>query len=75
MTDNEQDIVTVYSGPMVMVELYQQALKEANVESKVVGVDLTGGLGTALPDSVELLVKSEDVEKARAVIEMYEEAT
>jgi hypothetical protein len=72
MTHNDQDIVTVYSGPMVTVELYQQALRDAGIESNVVGLNLTAGLGTALQNTVELLVKSEDVEKAKAAIEEFE---
>jgi hypothetical protein len=72
MTHNDQDIVTLYSGPLVTVELYQQVLKEADIESRVVGLSLTSSIGSALPDSTELLVKSEDVEKAKAAIEQFE---
>jgi len=75
MTHDEPDIVKVYSGPLVTVELYQQALQEAGIESKVVGLSLTASFGSALPDTVELLVKSEDAEKAKAVIEQYENET
>jgi hypothetical protein len=74
MTDSDHDIVTVYSGPLVTVELYQQALKEAGIESKVTGLDLTAGLGTAIQNSVELLVRSEDAERAKAAIEEFEAA-
>ena len=72
MTHNDQDIVTIYSGPLVTVELYQQALREAGIESQVVGLSLTSSIGSALPDSVELLVRSEDAEKAKAAIEQFE---
>jgi hypothetical protein len=72
MTNTEQDIVKVYAGPLVTVELYQQALTEAGIESKVVGLSLTASLGTALNDSVELWVKSEDAVRAAEVIERYE---
>lgn len=72
MTHDEHDVVKVYSGSMVSAELYQQAIKEAGINSKVVGLDLTASFGTALADSVELLVRSEDAEKARAVIEAFE---
>lgn len=72
MTVNEHDVVRVYAGPVVTVELYQQALKDAGVESNVVGLDLSAGLGSALPGSVELWVKSEDAEKAAAAIKLYE---
>ena len=53
-------------------ELYQQALKEAGIESKVVGLDLAASFGTAIPGSVELWVKSEDAEKAAAAIKLFE---
>jgi hypothetical protein len=38
----------------------------------VVGLSLTASFGTAIPGSVELLVKSEDEEKALAAIKRYE---
>ncbi|MCI0700335.1 MAG: DUF2007 domain-containing protein [Planctomycetia bacterium] len=72
MTHDEHDVVKVYTGPLVTVELYQQALRDAGIESKVVGTELTAGLGTAIPESVELWVKSEDFEKAKSAIELYE---
>jgi hypothetical protein len=68
----EHDVVKVYSGTMVSAELYQQALRDAGIESKVVGLDLAASFGTAIPDSVELWVKSEDAEKAVAAIKLFE---
>ena len=73
MSHDEHDVVKVYSGEMVTAELYQQALKEADVESKVVGLSLTASFGSAIPGSVELWVKSEDEEKALAAIKLYED--
>lgn len=67
-----EDVVRVYSGSIVSVELYQQALKEAGVESKVVGLALSASFGSAMPDSVELWVKSEDADKAAAAIQRFE---
>jgi hypothetical protein len=72
MTHNDQDIVTIYSGPLVTVELYQQALTDAGIESRVVGLSLASSIGSALPDSTELLVKGEDAEKAKTAIERFE---
>ena len=69
----EHDVVRVYAGPVVTVELYQQALKEAGVEGKVVGLDLSAGIGSALPSAVELWVKSEDAERAAAAIKRFED--
>lgn len=71
-TQSEHDVVRVYSGPVVTVELYQQALKDVGIESNVVGLDLAAGLGSALPASVELWVKSEDVDEATAAIQRFE---
>ena len=71
-TQSEHDVVRVYAGPVVTVELYQQALKDAGIDSNVVGLDLAAGLGSALPASVELWVKSEDVDGATAAIKRFE---
>jgi hypothetical protein len=38
----------------------------------VVGLNLTASFGSAIPDSVELWVKSEDAEKAAAAIKRFE---
>lgn len=70
MTGNEHDVVRVYSGPVVQVELYQQVLTDAGITSKVVGLDLAAGVGSALQNSVELWVKSEDAERAAAAIRL-----
>lgn len=69
MTHDQNDVVRAYSGPLVLVEVYQAALKEAGIESRVVGTELTGGLGSALPASVELWVHRHDLPKAEAAIE------
>src|SRR2546421_11937545 len=70
--EQNEDVVKVYSGSVVSAELYQQALKEAGIDSKVVGLDLAASFGTAIPDSVELWAKSEDAEKARDAIKAFE---
>ncbi len=72
MSHDEHDVVKVYSGPMVTVELYQQALTDAGVASNVVGLELIASFGSAIPGSVELWVKSEDADKALAAIKMFE---
>jgi len=72
MSHDEHDVVKVYTGDLVTAELYQQALKEAGIDSKVTGLSLTASFGTAIPGSVELLVKSEDAEKAQDAIRQYE---
>ena len=64
------DVVRVASGSLVEVELWQAALTEAGVESRVVGDELTAGLGTALPAPIELWVKEEDAARAEEVIQV-----
>lgn len=71
-TDTEGDVGRVYSGSVVTAELYQQALRDAGIESRVVGLSLAASFGSAIPDSVELWVKSEDAEKAAAAIRLFE---
>ena len=69
---NARDVVRVYTGSVVNAELYQQALRDAGIDAKVVGLELSASLGPAVPNSVELWVKSEEAEKARAAIEQFE---
>ena len=73
MSASERDVVRVYSGPMVQVELYQQVLTEAGIANEVVGLDLAAGVGTALQNSVELWVRGEDAERAVAAIRLADE--
>jgi Putative prokaryotic signal transducing protein len=68
MTPHEDDVVRVASGSLVEVELWQTALTEAGIESRVVGTELSAGLGSALPTSTELWVHSRDFDKATAAI-------
>jgi hypothetical protein len=69
MTHDQGDVVRAYSGPLVLVEVYQAALKEAGIVSRVVGTELTGSFGSAIPESIELWVHRLDLPKAEAVIE------
>lgn len=71
--NTERDVVRVYSGPVVQVELYQQVLTDAGITSNVVGLHLAAGVGTALQNSVELWVKSEDAERAATAIRRADE--
>lgn len=67
------DVVRVASGSLVEVELWQAALTDAGVESRVVGDDLSAGLGTALPAPIELWVKQEDLARAVAALRYAQE--
>jgi hypothetical protein len=73
MTHNPDDVVRVFAGTLVEVETYQQVLTAAGIESKVVGTELTAGLGTALQGSIELWVHRADAEKAAAAIKFADE--
>lgn len=75
MTRDQSDVVRAYAGPLVLVEIYQAALKQAGIESRVVGTELTGGFGSALPESVELWVHRLDLPRAEAAIERESRAT
>jgi hypothetical protein len=48
-------------------------LNEAGIESRVVGTELTAGLGTAIQDSIELWVHKGDAEKALAALRYAED--
>jgi hypothetical protein len=69
MTRDENDVVRVYAGPLVLVEAYQTTLTEAGIDCKVVGTELSGSFGSALPESVELWVHRLDLPRATALIE------
>jgi hypothetical protein len=73
MNSDPNDVVKVYAGPMVTVEIYQQVLADAGIQGRVVGEDLTASFGSAIPDSVELWVHRSDLEKATAAIQRYED--
>jgi hypothetical protein len=72
MTQDPDDLVQVASGDLVRIEAYQQALKAARVESRVVGEDLATGLGTLLPNTIELWVHRADADRASAAIRLAE---
>jgi hypothetical protein len=62
MTAHENDIVCVARGSLSQVQMWHDLLRAAGIESRVVGDNLTAGLGTALPGSVELWIHSADAE-------------
>ena len=72
MTTETNDVVRVASGELVTIEMYQQALTEAGIESKVVGNELGISFGTAIQNSIELWVREEDATKAAIAIERME---
>jgi hypothetical protein len=68
MTANENDIVCVARGSLSQVQIWQGLLRAAGIESRIVGDNLTAGLGTALPGSIELWIHSADAEAAEAAL-------
>jgi hypothetical protein len=73
MSRDPNDVVKLYSGPLVVVESYREALRDAGIESRIVGTALTSVFGGAIPDTIELWVHQGDVQKATATIERYEQ--
>jgi len=64
MRSDPNDVVRVYTGSLSQVEYKHDLLEDAGIESRVVGDNLTAGLGTALPDSVELWIHRADAADA-----------
>lgn len=73
MDRNPDDIVRVASGSLIQVEVWQDAIKDAGIESRVVGADLSGSFGSVLPGSIELWVHQDDRAAAEAAIQRAEE--
>ena len=68
MTADPNDLVRVRGGSLTQVQLWQDLLRAAGIESRVLGEALTSGPGTAIPGSVELWVHRKDADAAEAAI-------
>ena len=68
MTVKADDIVCVASGSLIQVEEWHETLQAAGIESRIVGDELTGGLGSALPGSIELWVRRADATAAEDTV-------
>lgn len=68
MTERPDDLVRVATGELTWVQVLGNALADAGLQGRVVGGDLTAGLGSALPDQAELWVHRNDVAAAERVI-------
>lgn len=68
MTNDPNDIVRIASGTLVEMTALQNELEDAGVPCRVVGDDLTAGLGSTLPGSVELWIHRSDAVRAEALI-------
>lgn len=73
MKDDPKDLVRVADGDLVRMEMYQKGLSAAGIVSRVVGQQLAAGLGTAIPESIELWVHRLDAEKAGVAIANLEQ--
>jgi hypothetical protein len=72
MATDPHDVIRVAAADLVTIELYQQALTEVGITSKVVGTSLGAGVGTALQNTIEVWVNAADTEAAEGVIREYE---
>lgn len=73
MSDTQSDdVVMAASGTMPQVEVWKIALADEGIDGRVVGEDLTAGLGTIIPESVELWVRREDYDRATEVLRALE---
>ena len=68
MARDPQELVKIFAGPLVEVELRHAALSDAGIESKVVGTELAIGFGAALTNTVELWIHVGDVPEAEDVL-------
>lgn len=68
MNTDAADLVRVMAGDGIEVQLAYDLLEAAEVASRVVGDNLSGGLGAALPGSVELWVHRRDLDRAGRLI-------
>lgn len=68
MRTDRDDLVRVRAGSLTQIEYWHELLEAAGVESRVVGDALLGGLGTAVPNSVELWIHRADAAAAEAAM-------
>jgi hypothetical protein len=68
MVESSDDVIKVATGTQIEMNLLADALKETGITSRVVGDDLTAGLGTIMPGTVELWVISADAQRAADII-------
>jgi hypothetical protein len=68
MPQHSDDLVRVAAGGLIEIRAWGDLLQAAGIEYRVVGEDLAAGLGTALPNSVELWVRRADAPAAEAAI-------
>lgn len=73
MTHPDTELKRVATGTFTEVQGYEGVLRDAGIESRVVGDNLDSGIGTALTGSVELWVRDADFEKAVTALRLLEQ--
>lgn len=68
MTQRSDDLVKVGAGELIQVQAWGDLLQTVGIGFRVVGDNLTAGLGSALPASIELWVHRADAAAAEGVI-------
>ncbi|MBX3401449.1 MAG: hypothetical protein KF873_22165 [Gemmataceae bacterium] len=68
MIDGSDDVVKVAVGTLAEINEQAGRLHADGVRCRVVGDDITAGLGTMIPGSVELWVLAADADRAAAIL-------
>jgi hypothetical protein len=68
MTAEPDDLVCVRDGSSSEVQLWHDLLRAVEIDSRVVGDNLSVGLGTSVPDTVELWVHRGNADAADTAI-------
>jgi putative signal transducing protein len=68
MTQHSEDLVLVAAGSLVEIQAWGDVLLAEGILYRLVGDNLVAGLGTALPNSVELWVHRADAEAAETAM-------
>ena len=68
MVNGSDDVVKAATGTLVEMNELAGRMHEAGIHCRVVGDDLTAGLGTMIPGSVELWVMTHDAERAARIV-------
>lgn len=72
MNRDSEELVRVASGTMIEMELLKQQLVDEGLDVRILGEALGAGLGSAMLNSVELVVLESQADRARAIIEAEE---
>ena len=68
MIINSDDVVKVATGTLIEMTSLAELLKDEGIVCRVVGDDLTAGLGSTMPGSVELWVGAADANRANKIL-------